>query len=68
MTGLHSILSKQRRRRIEGLTEEGLGTAVIAERLSLSRSQVYTHQVRAGLRTPKKRNLKRGGKDGEERN
>lgn len=58
MTGPYSMLSKMDKMRIEALTGQELGTAIIAERLNLNRNQVYTYQVRAGLRIPKKR----GGK------
>lgn len=60
MTGLYNILSKMDRIRISALTGQELKTSVIAERLNLSVGQVYGYQVRAGLRTPKKRNLRKG--------
>ncbi len=56
MTGAFTIVTDVKKARIKAITEEEESASVIAERLNLSKSQVYYHQVQAGLREPKKRN------------
>lgn len=50
MTGPHPVLSGQRKARIKKLTEEGLPSVIIAERLGVTVQAIYQHQINHGLR------------------
>ena len=63
MSGLLSATSDYKKERIKKLTQEGLTTAIIAERLNMSKEQVYYYQVKFGLRVSKKNERKNSSSD-----
>lgn len=55
MTGVGDKVSKNKKERLKKLTEEGLLTRVIAERLGMHSSQVSYHQRKLGIWKGEKR-------------
>ena len=55
MTGFSPRVSEIKKDRLRKLTEEGLSTSIIAERLGLNSSQVNYHQKKLGIWKGEKR-------------